>query len=85
MVFVISLIDYFGQFELPGSLWLALALFVTSPLGDLAESMIKRSLGIKDMGSIIPGHGGLLDRVDALLFAVPVGYFVFQALGYLSS
>ena len=85
MTLVISLIDYFEQFELPGSLWLALALFVTSPLGDLAESMIKRSLGIKDMGSIIPGHGGLLDRVDALLFAVPVGYFVFQSLGYLSS
>ena len=85
MTLVISLIDYFDQFELPSSLWLALALFVTSPLGDLAESMIKRSLGIKDMGSIIPGHGGLLDRVDALLFAVPVGYFVFQSLGYLSS
>lgn len=83
MTLVISLLDYFSLFVLPGSLWLALAIFITSPLGDIAESMIKRSLGIKDMGSIIPGHGGLLDRVDALLFAVPIGYFVFQTLGYL--
>ncbi len=83
MTLVISLLEYFSLFILPGSLWLALAIFITSPLGDIAESMIKRSLGIKDMGSIIPGHGGLLDRVDALLFAVPIGYFVYQTLGYL--
>lgn len=83
MTMVISLLEYFSLFVLPGSLWLALAIFITSPLGDIAESMIKRSLGIKDMGSIIPGHGGLLDRVDALLFAVPIGYFVYQTLGYL--
>lgn len=83
MTLVISLLDYFTKFELPGSMWLALAIFITSPLGDIAESMIKRSLGIKDMGSIIPGHGGLLDRVDALLFAVPIGYYVYQTLGYL--
>jgi len=45
---------------------------VFAPLGDLAESMLKRSLGVKDSGSIMPGHGGLLDRFDAFLLVLPV-------------
>ncbi len=53
-------------------------LAVTGQIGDLAESAIKRSLGVKDMGELIPGHGGMLDRIDALLFTFPVTYVLVQ-------
>ncbi len=52
---------------------------VLAPLGDIAESMVKRSINVKDMGSVLPGHGGMLDRIDGFLFAIPAVYILFRA------
>lgn len=62
---------------------LAVAISVFGPIGDLAESSIKRMIGIKDMGSSLPGHGGVLDRLDAFLLTIPVTYLVYVWFGYL--
>lgn len=54
---------------------------VAGTLGDLSESLIKRDLGVKDLGRIVPGHGGIMDRVDAMVFTLPAAHLVLLALG----
>ena len=61
----------------------ALVIGLFAPMGDLAESMVKRAIGVKDMGSVLPGHGGMLDRIDGFLFVVPAVYVLFRAFGLL--
>ena len=60
--------------RIPGIIVVGIGLSLAAQVGDLAESMFKREAGVKDSSQLIPGHGGVLDRVDSLLFTLPVGY-----------
>ncbi|HSS11480.1 MAG TPA: CDP-archaeol synthase [Acidimicrobiales bacterium] len=60
------------------ALILGLVVGVVAPIGDLCESMVKRDLHLKDSGGVLPGHGGLLDRFDGLLFVLPAAYYLIQ-------
>ncbi|MPZ87371.1 MAG: phosphatidate cytidylyltransferase [Nitriliruptorales bacterium] len=86
LVTVLVLAVFMAEPLVPGlnlveALILGAGILFAATLGDLSESLVKRDLGVKDLGRVLPGHGGIMDRMDALLFTLPTTHLILLALG----
>lgn len=79
-ILFVALLGMLFQVPLIHGIVLGLLVGLAAPLGDLAESGLKRFCGVKDSGQLLPGHGGILDRFDSILFAVPAVYYYTQII-----
>ena len=80
-ILAVWIVNWYQDFiDTPQALILGAAVAIVAPIGDLFESFIKRDVGTKDTGTLFGAHGGALDRLDAVLFSLVAGYYVWQAL-----
>ena len=78
---IIYLLPIFPELSLPLCLITCLLASTMGQIGDLAESLVKRMIGVKDFSNLIPGHGGMFDRADSLLFSIPTAYIILHIAG----
>ena len=78
---IIYLMPIFPELSLPRCLITCLLSSTLGQIGDLAESLVKRMIGVKDFSNLIPGHGGMFDRADSLLFSIPTAYIILHIAG----